>query len=231
MSSLWARLFRLGLASAPESSAVPRRISPHPSRPAWACNLIRGHGQNNRMPTAKVVPLELEGQLDPNKYVMSFPGLHTIDHRPREGSHLSASFNHLLFTHNHLCRSWEVKMTFNGETKVLTVSEDTPILEAAEKQWPDVPNSCRNGICTTCAARVTAGAESLKVRPSIADEPARVVCLMRKRAWGVCARGRTWLVVIIIIIIVAPCLISTTRPPRSKRSTASRPSSPRRASC
>lgn len=53
-------------------------------------------------------------------------------------------------------------MTFNGETKVITVSEDTPILEAAEKEW-DVPSSCRNGICTTCAARVTAGADSLKV--------------------------------------------------------------------
>lgn len=57
-------------------------------------------------------------------------------------------------------------MTFNGETKVVKVSEDTSILEAAEKEW-DVPFSCRNGICTTCAARVTAGAGSLKVRASL----------------------------------------------------------------
>ncbi|GAB5030965.1 ferredoxin [Nannochloropsis oceanica] len=71
-----------------------------------------------RTSAVKVVPLELEGQLDPTK-------------------------------------SWEVKMTYLGETKVLTVCEDTPILEAALKEW-DVPCSCRNGICTTCAGRIIA---------------------------------------------------------------------------
>ncbi len=92
-------------------------------------------------------------------------------------------------------------MTFEGETRMVTVSEGTSILEAAEKvsaprglaegkhgllppppppfkkhpcthtpaprphtqEW-DVPFSCRNGICTTCSARVLAGAESKKVR-------------------------------------------------------------------
>ncbi len=54
-------------------------------------------------------------------------------------------------------------MTFNGETRMVTVPEDSSILEAAEKEW-DVPFSCRNGICTTCAAKVTAGAGSLKVQ-------------------------------------------------------------------
>ena len=50
-------------------------------------------------------------------------------------------------------------MTYQGETKVIKVSEDTCILEAAEKEF-DAPNSCRNGICTTCAGRVKAGDKS-----------------------------------------------------------------------
>ncbi|EWM28287.1 ferredoxin (2fe-2s) [Nannochloropsis gaditana] len=77
-----------------------------------------------RVGAINVVPLELEGQLDPTK-------------------------------------TWDVKMTYKGETKVLTVSEDTCILEAAEKEW-DVPCSCRNGICTTCAGRVIANPDSKK---------------------------------------------------------------------
>eukprot|EP00640_Fibrocapsa_japonica_P007027 CAMPEP_0113933520 /NCGR_PEP_ID=MMETSP1339-20121228/548_1 /TAXON_ID=94617 /ORGANISM="Fibrocapsa japonica" /LENGTH=168 /DNA_ID=CAMNT_0000934805 /DNA_START=95 /DNA_END=601 /DNA_ORIENTATION=+ /assembly_acc=CAM_ASM_000762 len=56
---------------------------------------------------------------------------------------------------------WDVSITFNGETKVITVPEDQNILEASEELFGDVPCSCRNGICTTCAAMVTGGEESL----------------------------------------------------------------------
>lgn len=51
-------------------------------------------------------------------------------------------------------RKWTVKLIYKGQEKEVTIRETTSILEAAEKIWKDVPNSCRNGICTTCAGQV-----------------------------------------------------------------------------
>eukprot|EP01038_Epipyxis_sp_PR26KG_P010161 gene10161-13669_t len=70
------------------------------------------------------IPLELTGQLDPNK-------------------------------------KWDVKLQFEGKEKVVTVSEDSSILETGEKEFDGVDSSCRNGICTTCAGKVIAGRENV----------------------------------------------------------------------
>lgn len=51
-------------------------------------------------------------------------------------------------------KSWEVKFVLGDEEKTAIVSEDTSLLEAGEKIFPNVPSSCRNGVCTTCAAEV-----------------------------------------------------------------------------
>lgn len=48
-------------------------------------------------------------------------------------------------------------MTLNGETKTVSVSEGTSLLDAAEEAFGDPPCMCRNGVCTTCAAEVTKG--------------------------------------------------------------------------
>jgi len=40
-------------------------------------------------------------------------------------------YYHYCYRHHH--RSWDVTLSFRGETKVVKVSEDTSILEAAEK--------------------------------------------------------------------------------------------------
>mmetsp|Transcript_14292 Transcript_14292/g.48299 ORF Transcript_14292/g.48299 Transcript_14292/m.48299 type:complete len:176 (-) Transcript_14292:106-633(-) len=58
-------------------------------------------------------------------------------------------------------RTHEVKLTLNGKTETITVSETENMLEAAERAFMDPPHSCRNGVCTTCAARVTAGRDNL----------------------------------------------------------------------
>ena len=51
-------------------------------------------------------------------------------------------------------------MTLNGETKVVSISEGTSLLDAAEEAFGDPPCMCRNGVCTTCAGKVTAGGGS-----------------------------------------------------------------------
>ena len=50
---------------------------------------------------------------------------------------------------------WEVKFIFEGEEKIVEVSEGDSILESAEKIFKGVDSSCRNGVCTTCAGKVS----------------------------------------------------------------------------
>lgn len=52
-------------------------------------------------------------------------------------------------------RSWEVKFIFEGVEKVAVVREDTSLLESGEQLFEDAPSSCRNGVCTTCAGKVS----------------------------------------------------------------------------
>ena len=82
------------------------------------------------------VPLELEGQLNPEN-------------------------------------KWEVKFILDGEEKIVTVSEGDSLLESAEKIFDSgsVPSSCRNGVCTTCAAQVTEGRNSAKLAVHGLGEP------------------------------------------------------------
>lgn len=57
-------------------------------------------------------------------------------------------------------KSWSVKFSFKGEEKTFDVPESMSLLEFGESVFDDVESSCRNGICTTCAARVTTGQEN-----------------------------------------------------------------------
>lgn len=45
-------------------------------------------------------------------------------------------------------------MTLKGETKKVTVSEETSLLEAAEEAFEEVLYSCRSGVCNSCAAHL-----------------------------------------------------------------------------
>mmetsp|Transcript_11452 Transcript_11452/g.19974 ORF Transcript_11452/g.19974 Transcript_11452/m.19974 type:complete len:216 (-) Transcript_11452:300-947(-) len=44
-----------------------------------------------------------------------------------------------------------------GNTHTLKVPQNRYILHSSEKQDAELPNSCRNGCCTTCAVRVISG--------------------------------------------------------------------------
>lgn len=54
-------------------------------------------------------------------------------------------------------------MIFNGEEKIVTISEDTSVLEMGEKIFKNVESSCRNGVCTTCAGQIIEGRENAKM--------------------------------------------------------------------
>jgi len=52
-------------------------------------------------------------------------------------------------------KTWDVTLEFEGQTKVVTISEGTSVLDCAEKAFGDaIESSCRNGVCTTCAGQV-----------------------------------------------------------------------------
>lgn len=52
-------------------------------------------------------------------------------------------------------QSWDVRLRFNGEDKVVNVSEDQVLLEAAESVFTDPPYGCRQGACYACTAQVS----------------------------------------------------------------------------
>jgi ferredoxin len=51
----------------------------------------------------------------------------------------------------------KVRDRATGQEYTLQVPDDRYILHSAEKQGVELPFSCRNGACTTCAVRVLSG--------------------------------------------------------------------------
>ncbi|AFY46272.1 ferredoxin, (2Fe-2S) [Nostoc sp. PCC 7524] len=51
----------------------------------------------------------------------------------------------------------KVRDRATGEEYTLQVPDDRYILHSAEQQGVELPFSCRNGACTTCAVRVVSG--------------------------------------------------------------------------
>ncbi|MCC5637602.1 2Fe-2S iron-sulfur cluster binding domain-containing protein [Nostoc sp. CHAB 5844] len=58
-----------------------------------------------------------------------------------------------------MSRTYTIKVRdrATGQEYTLQVPDDRYILHSAEKQGVELPFSCRNGACTTCAVRVLSG--------------------------------------------------------------------------
>jgi ferredoxin len=60
-------------------------------------------------------------------------------------------------------------VTTEGEHKTLSVEAGVSILDAVEQAGLDAPHSCRTGLCTECAAMVTAGMENVLLEAAVLD--------------------------------------------------------------
>lgn len=71
-------------------------------------------------------------------------------------------------------------------THTLEVPEDRYILRSAENQGVELPFSCRNGACTTCAVRVLSGEiyqpEAMGLSPELRDQGYALLCVSYPRS-------------------------------------------------
>jgi len=73
-----------------------------------------------------------------------------------------------------------------GTEHTLQVPEDRYILQSVENQGVELPFSCRNGACTTCAVRVQAGIihqpEAMGLSPDLRDRGYALLCVSYPRS-------------------------------------------------
>jgi ferredoxin len=73
-----------------------------------------------------------------------------------------------------------------GEQYTLRVPEDRYILHNAENQGVNLPFSCRNGACTTCAVRILSGQiyqpEAMGLSPHLQQQGYALLCVSYPRS-------------------------------------------------
>ncbi len=74
----------------------------------------------------------------------------------------------------------------NGSRQTVEVPEDRYILQHCENKGVDLPFSCRNGACTTCAVRVLSGEihqpEAMGLSPALRDQGYALLCVSYPRS-------------------------------------------------
>ncbi|ARV60474.1 ferredoxin [Nostocales cyanobacterium HT-58-2] len=80
----------------------------------------------------------------------------------------------------------KVRDRAKGTTYTLQVPDDRYILHTAEKQGVELPFSCRNGACTTCAVRVLSGEiyqpEAIGLSPELRKKGYALLCVSYARS-------------------------------------------------
>lgn len=73
-----------------------------------------------------------------------------------------------------------------GEIQTLNVPDDKYILHNAEEQNVELPFSCRNGACTTCAVRIVSGEiyqpEAMGLSPELQKKGYALLCVSYARS-------------------------------------------------
>lgn len=73
-----------------------------------------------------------------------------------------------------------------GEIHTLNVPDDKYILHNAEEQDVELPFSCRNGACTTCAVRIVSGEiyqpEAMGLSPELQKKGYALLCVSYARS-------------------------------------------------
>ena len=82
--------------------------------------------------------------------------------------------------------TYNVWADFNGETHHFRCRENQTVLNAAEAAGIVFPSSCCAGVCTTCAAVITAGCveqpDAMGVKTELRDRGFSLLCVAFPRA-------------------------------------------------
>ena len=74
----------------------------------------------------------------------------------------------------------------SGREYRVEVPEDKYILQTAEKQGANLPFSCRNGACTSCAVRILSGEieqpEAMGLSPKLKEKGYALLCVSYPRS-------------------------------------------------
>jgi len=80
----------------------------------------------------------------------------------------------------------QIRDRASGQIYTLKVPEDRYILQSAESQGVELPFSCRNGACTTCAVRVRSGEiyqpEAIGLLPELRQQGYALLCVSYARS-------------------------------------------------
>ncbi|MDY6939678.1 MAG: 2Fe-2S iron-sulfur cluster-binding protein [Cyanobacteriota bacterium] len=87
-----------------------------------------------------------------------------------------------------MTRSYQIQIhdRASGQRYSVRVPDDRYILQSAENQGVDLPFSCRNGACTTCAVRVLSGElyqpEAMGLSPELQRQGYALLCVSYARS-------------------------------------------------
>lgn len=87
-----------------------------------------------------------------------------------------------------MSRYYTIRIHYPQKNQLYTVQvpDDRYILQCAENQGVDLPFSCRNGACTTCAVRVISGdlyqPEAMGLSPELQKEGYALLCVSYPRS-------------------------------------------------
>ena len=80
----------------------------------------------------------------------------------------------------------QIRDRSSGITRTLEVPDSRYILQSAEAQGVELPFSCRNGACTTCAVRVLSGElyqpEAMGLSPELKKQGYALLCVSYPRS-------------------------------------------------
>ncbi len=86
-----------------------------------------------------------------------------------------------------MAKTYTVEILHQGQTHVIDVPEDRPILEVAnDDRGLGLPVSCTAGVCTTCAALITEGtvdqSDGMGVSPELQAQGYALLCVSYARS-------------------------------------------------
>ncbi|MEB3311950.1 MAG: 2Fe-2S iron-sulfur cluster-binding protein [Snowella sp.] len=87
-----------------------------------------------------------------------------------------------------MARSYQIRIHHRqtGESHTVFVPEDQYILHSAEAQGYELPFSCRNGACTSCAVRILSGEiyqpEAMGLSPELQERGYALLCVSYPRS-------------------------------------------------